>query len=374
MIGPTLGGWITDNANWHWIFFINIPMGIISLLLTSRLVEDPPWLKEQKKSSIRVDYIGLALIVIGLGCLQMVLDKGQEDDWFSSQKITTLVCLAVPILAAFFIWEWYHDHPIVDVRLLNNRNFGTAVFLSFVLGMVLFGSNVLIPQFLQSSLGYTAERAGLALSPAGLVLVVMMPVVGMLLSTKIDPRLLVTIGFLGTAVTLHLMTVINLQIPFQTMVRVRMTQVIFMPFIFIPISTLNYVGVPREKSNQIAGMSNFARNLGGSIGTSILSTYLSRANQTNLNGLVKHTDYGNPNFKNMMDGLVATFVSQGFDSVTASKKALAMMYDMVQGQAGIISFMNAFWIMSVAIACLAPLPWIMRRAKTGAKPALDAAH
>jgi DHA2 family multidrug resistance protein len=262
----------------------------------------------------------------------------------------------------------------VDVRLLKNRNFGTAVFLSFVLGMVLFGTTVLIPQFLQSSLGYTAERAGMALSPAGMVLVVMMPLVGMLLSTKIDPRLLVTIGFLGTAVTLHMMTIINLQIPFQTMMRLRMIQVVFMPFIFIPISTLNYVGVPREKSNQISGMSNFARNLGGSIGTSLLATYLSRENQNNLNNMGSHTDYSNANFKRMMDGLVSMFLGQGYDAVTASKKALAMMYGVVQSQAGVISFMNVFWIMSLVVACLAPLPWIMRRAKTGPKPALDAAH
>jgi DHA2 family multidrug resistance protein len=305
----------------------------------------------------------------------MVLDKGQEDDWFASHFITTLFCLAVPILTAFFIWEWYHDHPIVDVRLLYNRNFGTAVFLSFVLGMVLFGSTVLIPQFLQSSLGYTAERAGMALSPAGLVLMVMMPVVGMLLSTKIDPRALVSIGFLGTAATLRLMTVINLQIPFETMMHLRMVQVVFMPFIFIPISTLNYVGVPREKSNQISGMSNFARNLGGSIGTSMLATYLARQNQSNLNNMGSHTDPSNPNFKHMLDGLVSMFIGQGFDSVTASKKALAMMYQIVEAQAGVIGFMNVFWLMSLVVACLAPLPWIMRRPKPGAgKPAMDAAH
>ena len=208
------------------------------MFLTQRLVEDPPWLKEEKKSGISVDYIGLGLIIIGLGCLQMVLDKGQEDDWFSSHFITALFCFAVPILVAFFLWEWYHDNPIVDVRLLNNRNFGTAVFLSFMLGMVLFGTTVLIPQFLQSSLGYTAERAGLALSPAGFVLVVMMPVAGFLVSTKIDPRLLVSIGFLGTAITLYGMTVINLQIPFQTMVRLRMVQVIFMPLISFPSARL----------------------------------------------------------------------------------------------------------------------------------------
>jgi DHA2 family multidrug resistance protein len=185
--------------------------------------------------------------------------------------------------------------------------------------------------------------------------------------------LLVSIGFMGTAITLYGMTVINLQIPFQTMVRLRMVQVVFMPFIFIPISTLNYVGVPREKSNQISGMSNFARNLGGSIGTSMLSTFLERQNQTHLNNFGRHTDMNNPNFKQMLDGLVATFVAQGYDAVTASKKGLMMMYQIAQAQAGTVSFVNAFFIMSIAVACLVPLPWVMRRAKT-AKPAMDAAH
>jgi DHA2 family multidrug resistance protein len=172
-----------------------------------------------------------------------------------------------------------------------------------------------------------------------------------------------------------MMTIINLQIPFKTMMELRMIQVIFMPFIFIPISTLNYVGVPREKSNQISGMSNFARNLGGSIGTSMLATYLSRQSQTNLNNMARHTDLSNGNFKRMLDGLAAMFTQQGYDAVTSSKKALAMMYQIVEAQAGVIGFMNVFWLMSLVVACLAPLPWIMRRAKAGGgKPALDAAH
>jgi DHA2 family multidrug resistance protein len=165
-IGPTLGGWITDNYTWHWIFFINLPIGLLSLFLTQRLVEDPPWLKEEKRAGIRIDYIGLALIVIGVACFQMVLDKGQEEDWFGSALITTMFSIGVPTLAAFFLWEWFHENPIVDVRLLKNRNFGTAVFFSSVLGMVLFGSTVLIPEFLQSGLGYTAERAGWPSRPA----------------------------------------------------------------------------------------------------------------------------------------------------------------------------------------------------------------
>ncbi len=364
-IGPTLGGWITDNLNWHWIFFINLPVGLMSLFFTSRLVEDPPWLRERKGAGIKVDYIGLSMLVTGIACFQFVLDKGQENDWFASPLITALTCVGLPMLAAFFLWEWYHPNPIVDVRLLKNRNFGTAVAFSFVLGMVLFGSTVLIPEFLQTSLGYTAELAGLALSPAGFVLMFMMFVAGRLTATKIDPRVLICIGFLGTSFALRLMTNIYLQIDFVTIVLLRMFQVSFMPLIFIPITTLNYVGVPREKNNQVSGISSFMRNIGGSIGTSGLTVFLTRQNQTHQLALTSHTSMGDPNFRQMLNGLTALFTAQGFDAATAAKKALAMAYVMVQNQAGAVSFKNAFFVMSLMIACLSPLPFIMRRPKFG---------
>jgi MFS transporter, DHA2 family, multidrug resistance protein len=374
-IGPTLGGWITDNYNWHWIFFINLPVGLLSLFLTQRLVEDPPWLSEERRSGIKIDYIGLALIVLGVGCFQIVMDKGQEKDWFSSSLITGMLCVAIPVLVAFFLWEWYHENPIVDVRLLKNRNFGTAVFFSFVLGIVLFGSTVLIPEFLQSSLGYTAERAGMALSPGGLVLMFMMPVAGRLTATKVDPRLLVALGFLGTSLTLHLMTIIYLGIDFHTIVLLRMIQVMFMPLIFVPISTLNYIGVPREKNNQVSGMSNFARNIGGAIGTSLLTTFLARQNQTHQRSFARHTTNGNANFQQLIDGLKATFAAQGYDAVTATKKALAMAYQMVQAQSNALSFENSFWVMSAIVLCLVPLPFIMRRPpRRAADQPLSAAH
>ena len=364
-IGPTLGGWITDNFNWHWIFFINLPVGVISLFLTQRFVEDPPWLKEERDSGIKIDYIGLALIVIGVACFQIVLDKGQEEDWFASPLISTFFCIGIPTLVAFFLWEWYADDPIVDVRLLRNRNFGTAVFFSFTLGIVLFGSTVLIPQFLQTSLGYTAERAGMALSPGGLALMFMMPIAGRLTGTKIDPRLLVSMGFLGMAVTLHLMTNIYPQIDFRTIVVLRVIQVLPMAFIFVPISTLNYIGVPREKSNQVSGLSNFARNIGGSIGTSFLGIFQSRQNQAHQNSMVAHTSNGDPNFQAMLAGFKAMFISQGYDAVTAAHRALAMAYHSVQAQASALSFKNSFWVMSTIVAVLVPFPFIMRRAKPG---------
>jgi DHA2 family multidrug resistance protein len=372
-IGPTLGGWITDNFNWHWIFFINIPVGLLSLFFTSRLVEDPPWLKERKGAGITIDYIGLALLVTGVGCLQFVLDKGEEADWFSNPVITALTVVGIPILVAFFLWEWYHPHPIVDVRLLKNRNFGTAVGFSFVLGMVLFGSTVLIPEFLQSSLGYTAELAGLALSPAGFVMMFMMFVSGRLISTKIDPRLLICIGFLGTSFALRLMTNIYLQIDFATIVLLRCFQVIFMPLIFIPISTLNYIGVPREKNNQVSGISSFTRNIGGSIGTSGLSVFLARQNQSHQVAFASHTSMGDPNFRHYLDGLTAMFIGRGYDAATAAQKAMAMAYLTVQSQANALSFKNAFFVMSVIIACLSPLPFIMRRPKPGQRQS-PAAH
>ncbi|MFL6415493.1 MAG: DHA2 family efflux MFS transporter permease subunit [Bryobacteraceae bacterium] len=361
-IGPTLGGWITDNYSWHWIFFINLPVGLISLFMTQRVVEDPPWLKEEKRSGIRIDYIGLALIVFGVACFQIVLDKGQEEDWFSSPLITTMFSIGVPVLVAFFLWEWYHDHPIVDVRLLKNRNFGTAVFFSFVLGLVLFGTTVLIPQFLQTSMGYTAERAGMALSPGGLALMVMMPIAGLVTQKAgVDPRMLVSLGFLGMASTLHLMTVIYPGVDFKTIVLLRVVQVLPMPFIFIPISTLNYIGVPREKSNQVSGLSNFSRNIGGSIGTSLLSTFMLRQNQTHQNSFAAHTGHSDSNFQAMLAGFKGLFQSQGFDPVTAAEKATAMAYQMIRSQASALSFKNSFWIMSTIIIFLVPLPFVMRR-------------
>ena len=362
-IGPTLGGWLTDNYSWHWIFFINIPIGLLSLFLTQRLVEDPPWLKEEREARVGIDYVGLALIVLGVACFQVVLDKGQEDDWFGSPFIRTMFAIGLPTLIAFVVWEWRHPNPIVDVRLLKIRNFGTAVSFSFVLGTVLFGSTVLIPQFLQTSLGYSAERAGMALSPGGLVLIVMMPLAGFILGTRIDPRLMISAGFLITSVTLYNMTNIDLQIDFRTMVELRMLQVIGLPLIFIPISTLNYIGVPREKRNQVSGMSNFARNLGGSIGTSLLTTFIARQNQIHQSVLSAHTYQGNMNFEQVLNGLKNVFISHGVDAITAASMATAQVYRMIQAQAGALSFQNSFYVMSIVVLCLVPFPFIMRRPK-----------
>jgi DHA2 family multidrug resistance protein len=368
-IGPTLGGWITDNFNWHWIFFINIPFGLLSLFLSNRMVEDPPHLKLRRERSkhLKVDFMGLGLVAVGVGCLEFTLDKGQEKDWFGDPMIVFFSVLAACALIFFAFWEWHHPDPIVDLKLLKNRNFGTAVFLQLILGMVLFGSTVLIPQYLQGLLGYTAERAGLVLSPAGFVMMAMMAVAGRTVG-KFDPRVMVCLGYLATAVGLYNLTRLDLNAAYGTVTLWRMFQVIGLPFIFIPISTLNYVGVPPSKMNQISSLSNFARNLGGSAGTALLTTFLARNAQVNQVTLAAHVVPNSPAYRLYMDQMKTMLMSGGMTAAVATQAALGQAYQQMLRQASMLSYRNAFAILSFTILCLSPLPFIMRLPSKSAKP------
>jgi DHA2 family multidrug resistance protein len=368
-IGPTLGGWITDNFNWHWIFFINIPVGILSLWLSNRMVEDPPHLKRRREHAkhLRVDFMGLGLISLGVGCLEFTLDKGQEKDWFGSPMIVTFAILAAATLIFFAWWEWRHPDPIVDLKLLKNRNFGTAVFLQLILGMVLFGSTVLIPQYLQVLLGYTAERAGMVLSPAGFVMMIMMAVAGRSLG-KFDPRLMVCLGYIATAAGIYNLTRLDLNTAYGTVTLWRMLQVVGLPFIFIPISTLNYVGVPSNKMNQISSLSNFARNLGGSAGTALLTTYLARSAQVHQANLATHVVPGSVPYRIYMDQMTEILMSRGMSAAQASQMAVGEAYQQMIRQASMLGYKNAFFILSVVILCLSPLPFVMRLPSKAPKP------
>ena len=359
-IGPTLGGWITDNFNWHWIFFINVPVGLLSLYLSNRMVEDPPYLKEKTNNIGKVDTVGLGLVALGVGCLEYVLDKGQEKDWFGDPKITFFAILSACTLAFFVWWEWRHPDPIVDLKLLKNRNFGTAVFLQFILGMVLFGSTVIIPQFLQVLLGYTAERAGMAISPGAVVLMVMMPIAGRIVG-KMDARVLVAVGYTVTALGLYNLTRLDLDVSFGTVTLWRMFQVMGLSFVFIPISTLNYVGVPRDKNNQISSFSNFARNLGGSVGTAMLTTFIQRTQQTHQAALAANVIPGSLAYSHFIDATKSALMKLGHSADAASQMATGQAYQTMLRQASMLSYENAFWVLSVTIACLIPLPFIMRR-------------
>jgi MFS transporter, DHA2 family, multidrug resistance protein len=368
-IGPTLGGWITDNFNWHWIFFINIPFGLLSLFLSNRMVEDPPHLKLRRENSKhrKVDFMGLGLVAIGVGCLEFTLDKGQEKDWFGDPMIRAFAILAAATLIFFTWWEWHHPDPIVDLKLLKNRNFGTAVFLQLILGMVLFGSTVLIPQYLQALLGYTAERAGLVLSPAGFVMMAMMAVAGRTVS-KFDPRAMVCMGYLATAIGLYNLTRLDLNAAYGTVTIWRMLQVVGLPFIFIPISTLNYVGVPPAKMNQISSLSNFARNLGGSAGTALLTTFLARNAQVNQVTLSANVVRGSIQYNHFTDRMKEMMMSQGMSAANASQMAMGQAYQQMLRQASMLSYRNAFAILAFTILLLTPLPFIMRLPSKVAKP------
>jgi MFS transporter, DHA2 family, multidrug resistance protein len=360
-IGPTLGGWITDNFNWHWIFFINLPVGLLSLYLSNRMVEDPPFLKERREASkhLKVDFMGLGLVALGVGFLEFTLDKGQEKDWFGDPMIRTTAILSVCLLVFFAWWEWNHPDPIVDLKLLKNRNFGTAVFLQLILGMVLFGSTVLIPQYLQVLLGYTAERAGMVLSPAGFMMMAMMFVAGRTVG-KIDPRLMVCLAYIGTAIGVYNLTQLDLTTSFGHVTLLRMMQVVALPFVFIPISTLNYVGVPATKSNQISSLSNFARNLGGSAGTALLTTYIARSSQVHQATLAANVVKGSARYNLFTDQMKSIFMNGGMPAAQAGQAAVAEAYQMMVRQATMLSYKNAFAILAFAVVCLSPLPFIMR--------------
>jgi DHA2 family multidrug resistance protein len=360
-IGPTLGGWITDNFNWHWIFFINLPVGLLSLYLSNRMVEDPPFLKARKEASkhLKVDFLGLGLVAAAVGFLEFTLDKGQEKDWFGDPMIRTTAVLAVCLMIFFAVWEWNHPDPIVDLKLLKNRNFGTAVFLQLVLGMVLFGSTVLIPQYLQVLLGYTAERAGMVLSPAGFAMMVMMFVAGRTVG-KMDPRLMVCLAYVVTAITIYNLTRLDLNTSFASVTEWRVLQVIALPFVFIPISTLNYVGVPATKSNQISSLSNFARNLGGSAGTALLTTYIARSSQVHQSALAANVVQGSVAY-NFFTGRIQQMLTQGgMTSGAAGQAAIGQAYQMMVRQATMLSYKNAFAILAVVVLLLSPLPFLMR--------------
>jgi len=264
-IGPWLGGWITDNYSWRWIFYINIPVGIISLLLTSLLVSDPPYMKRASvKEGFRIDYIGIGLISLGLGSMQIILDKGQREDWLASGFIRFFAVTMVIGIIAGIIWELREKHPVVDLRMLRDRNFAIATTAMFFLGFVLYSTTVLIPQLLQSLLGYSAEMAGLALSPGGAVIMVMMPVVGILVS-RVDTRILISFGCTVSAIALFVMAGWNLNLDYKHAVLGRMLQSFGLAFLFIPINVVAFSFVPKELTNMGTGIINLARNIGASV-------------------------------------------------------------------------------------------------------------
>jgi DHA2 family multidrug resistance protein len=360
-LGPTLGGWITDNYSWRWIFYINVPVGVLSLLMTNHFVEDRPYERGRGFAAQgKIDYLGLGLIALGLGCLQVVLDKGQEDDWFGSNFITTLSVLAAIGLIGALIWEWRHKNPIVNLRLFMQRNFATAFALMFMLGVVLLGSTVLIPIFLQTLMGYTAKDSGLALTWGALAIMALMPVVGPL-TTRVQAKWLIAIGLVVGAYGLHRMTGWDLQVDFWTVAGDRVIQAAGFAFLFAPINTAAYLGVPMEQNNQVSSLLNVARNIGGSIGISTVTTLTARRAQWHQNVLVGHLTPFDDTYSNALTSLRHTLLPAGSSNVAATGRALGVISRAVVQQATALATLDAFRLLSMLFLAALPLLLLLKR-------------
>ena len=317
-------------------------------------------MKTMREKAGKVDFMGLGLIAVGVGSLQVVLDKGEREDWFASNFILIFgIAAAVGIVAAV-VWEYFHDNPIIDVRLFQNRNFAVSCVMMFMLGSALFGATVLLPQMLQTLMGYTAQQAGLVLSPGSLIIILMLPMVGKLVG-KVDARFMIAFGFLAAGLGLFNMMQINMDMDFRTIVLLRVFQMAGVAFLFVPIQTMCYVGIPPEKNNNVSGMTALARNLGGSIGISLVETLLSRRSQFHQSVLSAHTSMGDHAFQSQVNSLSKTFTSAGYDLATATQMAYGRVYGMMQSQAAMLGYIDVIWVFGVVCVLVVPLAFLMKK-------------
>jgi DHA2 family multidrug resistance protein len=363
-LGPTLGGWMTDNYTWRWIFLINLPVGILAFWLIARLVEDPPYLASAKHAGVKVDYVGIALLVLGVSALQVMLDKGQQDDWFASHFIAALAAIAALCLLGLVVWEWFRQDPIIDVRLFQNLNFLTASLMMFMAGVVLFSSLVMLPEFLQSLMGYSATSAGIVLSTSGLVLLVEMPLVGEL-TTRIPVRYLISVGWLALAAGMYY-TVghLDLLISSTHAQWLRVVQAGGLGFVFVPITLAAYTGIPREKSNSVSGMLNFMRNLGSSVGTSMVTTLIAQRSQIHLVTLSAYATTYNPRFRDAVYALNRR-LSRG-PAAAGRARAYTAIYGSLIREATTLAYTDVFALLALLAALMLALSFALKRNEVGA--------
>jgi DHA2 family multidrug resistance protein len=360
-IGPTLGGWVTENYTWRWIFFMNLPVGILALASVMRLVQDPPYLARDPRARMRLDYVGIGLLVVGIGALQVMLDRGQEDDWFGSHFILALALIAGVCLFALVLWEWFYPTPIIDIHLFKHFNFLSANAMMFAFGIVLFSSLVMMPLFLQTLLGYPPELAGLALSAGALMVLIEMPIVGQL-TTRLQVRHIIAAGWAAVAVAMGYSALhLDLSISFSVAVWMRIVQVAGVGLLFVPISIAAYIGLPPEKSNSVAAMINFMRNIGASIGTSMVTTLLARRAQVHQVYLVSRLASDNPNFGQQLDALARQLAQAGSGAYQGLLQAYAEFYRMVQHQALTLAYIDTFWIQAWLSLAMLAVSFILRR-------------
>jgi DHA2 family multidrug resistance protein len=362
ILGPVLGGWLTDTYSWRWVFYINLPVGVASLIMTQLYVFDPPYLRQEAS---RIDYWGIGLLALWIGSLQIALDLGQEHDWFSSPFITALIFIACAGVVAFIVREWMAKEPIVDLRVFKVRTYSAGVFLMTTLGFVLYGSLVLLPIMLQTLLGYPSLQAGIAMAPRGMGSLIGMPMIGLMIG-KIDARKLVAIGLIVGAITLIWLGALNLNAGYWDIFWPQFLQGLGLSAIFVPLTTISMDPIPREKMGNATSLFNLMRNLGGSVGIAVTGSLLARQTQAYINILGSNVDaYSSPTSR-AFEAARAGFLAAGADFTTATERAYAALFGTVQQQATMVSFVLLFRLLGGIFLLLLPLILLMKRPRGGA--------
>ena len=363
-VGPTIGGWITDNFSWHWIFFINVPIGLASLALVHWLVDEPETLERERADrladGLKVDWVGFFLIALTLGCLEVVLDRGQLDDWFKSGTIVTFSALAGLSFLVFVPWELMHDDPIVELRLLFHRQFGIAFFVMLMIGAILFGSNQIMPQLLQTTFPYTAMLSGMAMMPGGIAMLIIMPIAGQM-TGRFQPKYLMSLGLAGIALSMWYSTSLTPDASFDYFGWMRVYQMVGLPFMFIPINTVAYDGLPPSKTNQASALMNVARNLGGSIGISIANVVLTQRTQFHQSRLAENTIPSSPFFQSTLQQMTKYFHLHGVTGDNANGLAVGVIGQMIRTQAAIMAYIDVFYVCAVIAALMIPFVLLLVR-------------
>ena len=370
-LGPTLGGYITDNASWHWIFFINLPMGLLSLFLVGTLVKEPSTSEKERrellKGGMNVDVIGFILVALGLGCLEIVLDQGQRDDWFKSSFITTFAVISATSLIALIPWELTRKSPIVELRLLGQRQFGLCFFIMLIMGGIIVSSTQLIPQLVQTLFGYTATLAGLALSYGAMVLFVIMPLAGQL-TNRIQPRWLIIFGLSVVSLAMQHLTNLTADVDFAWFAWARIYISVGLPFIFLSITVASYEGLKPGQTNQASGLINVARNLGGSIFVAMTQTIIQQREQFHNSRLIENIAPANPLYQDTLRTVTNYFIGKGSSAAEASRQAIAWIGQTISQQTQLLSYIDAFWVLSMICLAAIPVALLLRPVRLGARP------
>ncbi|BCG88325.1 EmrB/QacA family drug resistance transporter [Mesorhizobium sp. 113-3-9] len=367
-VGPTIGGWLTDNFSWHWIFFINVPFGIMSLALVQWLVVEPDVLererKERLKGGLKIDWVGFILVAMALGCLEIFLDEGQRNDWFQSSLITTFAVISAVAFLILIPWEFRNRDPIVDMRLIFSRQFGTAFIVMMAVGAVLFSTTQILPQLQQETFDYTATLSGLSMMPGGIAMLMLMPISGFA-SGMVQPKYLIMIGMAAVAVGLWHLTTLSGDAGLSYFVYARIFITIGLPFLFIPISTAAYVGLRPQETNQASALINVARNIGGSIGVSLSNTVIAQNAQIHQSNLVAHTAQSSSAYQNALQQATQHFASQEAPIIEAKQQAIGWLAQIIGRQASLLAYIDVFRYSAIITALLVPIALLLRSPKSG---------